>query len=140
MKFGCPQALSKIKIGHLGYFVVDSQNFNMSCVMQATWKKSLNANFVYYVQYLENESIFKICFNDMMSWYQTWSLHYKQRFAWYLWSLSGCLMQLLVTSTVVQFLTSQLKLSKLITIVIRHFGFRHLTRHTNFAFGFSLTI
>ena len=67
MKFCCPQALSKIKIGHLGYFVVDSQEFIMSCVMQATWNKSLNANFVWYVQFLEkNEVIFKICFNDMM--------------------------------------------------------------------------
>ena len=100
-------------------FFADSQEFILSCVMQATWNKSLNAHIVFCVQYLEKRGkSFKDCLKDMMSWYQTWSLHYRQRFAWYLWSLSWCLMQLLATSTVVQFLTNQLKLSKLITTVI----------------------
>ena len=37
-------------------FVADSQKFILSCVMQATWNKSLNANIVYCVQYLEKEA------------------------------------------------------------------------------------
>ena len=102
----------------LRIFFADSEEFILSCEMQATWNKSLKASIVYCVQYLEKIGLsFKICFNDMM-WYQTWSLHYRQTFAWYLWSLSWCLMQLLATSTVVQFLTNQLKLSKPITPVI----------------------
>ena len=123
-------------------FFADSQKLISSCVMQATWNKSLNPTIVYCVQYLEKRGqSFKICFNDMMSWYQTWSLHYRQRFAWYLWSLSWCFYwRLLATSTVMQFLTNQLKLSKLITTVIMYFDFRHLTRHTNFSFEFSLTV
>ena len=51
----------------LGYFLfADSQKFILSCVMQATWNKSLNANIVYCVQYLEKEASFKICIDDMM--------------------------------------------------------------------------
>ena len=53
-----PQALSKIKICLLNIFLLtsDSQEFILSCVMQATWNKSLNANIVYCVQYLEKEA------------------------------------------------------------------------------------
>ena len=66
--FFCPQALSKIKIGLLDIFFADSQKFILSCVMQATWNKSLNANIVHCVQYLEKRGqSFKICFNNMMS-------------------------------------------------------------------------
>ena len=140
MKLCCPKALSKIKLVSW-IFVADSQEFILSCVMLAAWNKSLNANTVYCVQYLEKRGqSFTICFNDMMSWYQTWSLHYRQRFAWYLWSLSWCLMQLLATSTVVQFPTNQLKLSKLITTDIMYFDFRHLMRHAHFSFEFPLTV
>ena len=120
--FVVPRLCQKSKLVSWIFFA-DRQKFILSCVMQSTWNKSWNANIVYCVQYLEKRcQRFKICLNDMMSWYQTWSLHYRQRFAWYLWSLSDswCLMQLLATSMVVQFLTNQLKLSKLITIVIRY--------------------
>ena len=57
MKFCCPQALSKIKIGLLDIFA-DSQELILSCVMQATWNKSLNANIIYCVQYLEKRPKF----------------------------------------------------------------------------------
>lgn len=124
----------------LGCFFADSQKFILSCVMQATWNVFKCKHCILCAISGKRGQSFKICFNDMMSWYQTWSLHYRQRFAWYLWSLSWCLMQLLATSTVVQFLTNQLKLSKLITTVIMYFDFRHLTRHTNFSFEFSLTV
>ena len=51
----------------LEYFFTDRQKFILSCVMQATWKKSLNANIVYCVQYHEKRGqSFKICFNEMM--------------------------------------------------------------------------
>ena len=35
-----------------------------------------------------------------------------------------------------QFIGSELKLRKFITIFTRYFDFRHLTRHTKFVFGF----
>ena len=40
----------------IGYFFADSQKFILSCVMQATWNKSVNENIVYCVQYLEKEA------------------------------------------------------------------------------------
>ena len=38
------------------FFFADSQKIILSCVMQATWNKSSNANIVYCVQYLEKEA------------------------------------------------------------------------------------
>ena len=43
----------------LGYFLAGSKKIILSCVMQAAWNKSLNANIVYCVQYLEKEAKFK---------------------------------------------------------------------------------
>ena len=119
-------------------FFADSQEFILSCVMQSSWNKSLNENIVYCVQYLEKEAKvlkFVLTCRDIKPDHYTIDrdLHGICGHSW-------CLMQLLATSTVVQFPTNQLMLSKLITTVKLCTLISDTWRVTNFSFEFSLTV
>ena len=56
MKLCFPRLCRKSKFVSRIFFFADSQKIILSCVMQATWNKSSNANIVYCVQYLEKEA------------------------------------------------------------------------------------